>query len=128
MAKFIHYFTRYRAHLESADLENRIRKETIMRIKVSLRRSDRGDLEWLHKGAVDHPYKNLSLQEAQAYKLLDDDVEMFANSTPGSSYSSPANPTIPLTIPTAEAPAPPQTPFASGLRPAAGAVSRGTKL
>ena len=34
MAKFIHYYTRYRAHGDSAQLEARIRKETVMRIKV----------------------------------------------------------------------------------------------
>ncbi len=71
MAKFIHYYTRYKAHGESALLESRIRRETIMRIKISLRQSDRGDLEWFQRGLVPHPYEGLTEDEARAYKLLD---------------------------------------------------------
>ena len=71
MAKFIHYYTRYKAHGESALLESRIRKETIMRIKISLHQSDRGDIEWFQKGLVSHPYQDLTEDEARAYKLMD---------------------------------------------------------
>ena len=42
-----------------------------MRIKISLRQSDRGDLEWFQRNLVPHPYEDLTEEEAKAYKLLD---------------------------------------------------------
>ena len=95
MAKFIHYYTRFRAHEESAALETRIRKETIMRIKVNMRRSDRGDLVWLQRGAMSHPYETLNQEEAISFKLLDDDIELICGSSSaaasGDSVESVAN-------------------------------------
>ena len=89
MAKFIHYYTRFRAHGESAELESRIRKETIMRIKVNLLLSERGDLVWFQKGMVNHPYENFSAEEAKAYKLMDDDVrDILVTHLPSSPSSS----------------------------------------
>lgn len=74
MAKFIHYYTRYRAHGESFTLENRIRKETILRIKIALQRSYKGDIEWLQEGSTNHPYRDLTIEEAKSLNLGDFEI------------------------------------------------------
>ena len=88
MAKFIHYYTRYSAHGDSAELENKIRKETVMRIKISLSKSDRGDLAWLQREEVQHPYSDLSVDDAKNFKFIDDDIEIFTNSVENTPSSS----------------------------------------
>jgi hypothetical protein len=52
---FLHHFTRFKAHSDSAVLEARMHKETILRVADGLIRSARRDIKWLQGGRVQNP-------------------------------------------------------------------------
>jgi len=59
-----------------------------MRIKIALQRSDNGDIDWLQKGSVNHPYSSLSADEVQTLKLGSIDFENLAKTTPDKTLES----------------------------------------
>jgi hypothetical protein len=55
VAWFLHHFARFRAHSDSAVLEARMHKETVLRIADGLVRSGHNDLKWLQGDGVQNP-------------------------------------------------------------------------
>eukprot|EP00607_Mallomonas_marina_P001795 CAMPEP_0182439052 /NCGR_PEP_ID=MMETSP1167-20130531/86187_1 /TAXON_ID=2988 /ORGANISM="Mallomonas Sp, Strain CCMP3275" /LENGTH=237 /DNA_ID=CAMNT_0024632639 /DNA_START=389 /DNA_END=1099 /DNA_ORIENTATION=+ len=60
MARFLHHFTRCRAHGESIEMEYKMKRDTIYRLQESLLRTKHGELIWLQGTAVTHPLGELS--------------------------------------------------------------------
>lgn len=55
MNRFIHHFTRYKAHGDSMSMEKRMHKETLRRIQEGLLSSKQGHLKWLQGTVVPNP-------------------------------------------------------------------------
>lgn len=73
MARFIHYFTRYKAHGDSAQMESKMKKETVQRITTSLHGSIEGKLRWLQGDIVKNPLEKIEfdhpqIKHAQSFK------------------------------------------------------------
>jgi hypothetical protein len=100
MARFIHHFTRYSAHTDSARREALMRLETLQRIEYTLYRSATGDLHWLHTGLVINPAEgNLkrrpSVGGAATTPLKGANKSTTPQTTPGSASSLNAASTSP---------------------------------
>lgn len=65
IARFIHHFTRYKAHGDSVLMESRMHSETARRIGDGLQRCKDGKLRWLQGTVVKNPLLDTLKQENQ---------------------------------------------------------------
>ncbi len=109
MARFIHHYTRFSAHADSAQREFAMRLETLQRIEYSLARTSHGDLPWLYEGRLENP-ANVDVHRkfswSPAHKRRDSesdsrrphDVEASASSTIPSQSHSPSRQSLSSTV------------------------------
>lgn len=79
MARFIHHFTRYKAHGDSQAMEVRMHKETLRRIGEGLRACVDGQLKWLQGTLVPNPVLSASAKQMNANAVPSTPLNRFAS-------------------------------------------------